>query len=145
MATVQRSILVEYSVAEMRALVDDIGSYPQFLPWCGGTEIVSRDSGRTVATIRIDYRGIRQAFTTENVVTAEGHIRMRLVSGPFRRLEGEWSFKPLAPHASKVALNLDYEFSGLLLDKILGPVFHYIADSMVDAFVKRAEAVYGQR
>jgi len=145
MATVQRSILVEFSAEEMRALVDDIGSYPQFLPWCGGTEIVSREPGRTVATIRIDYRGIRQAFTTENLATADGQIRMRLVSGPFRRLEGEWSFKPLAPQASKVALHLDYEFSGLLLDKMLGPVFHYIADSMVDAFVKRAEAVYGRR
>jgi len=145
MATVQRSILVEYSAEEMRALVDDIVSYPQFLPWCGGTEIVSRDPGRTVATIRIDYRGIRQAFTTENLATAEGNICMRLVSGPFRRLGGEWSFKALAPQASKVALHLDYEFSSLLLDKILGPVFHYIADSMVDAFVKRAEAVYGRR
>jgi ribosome-associated toxin RatA of RatAB toxin-antitoxin module len=76
MATVERSILVEYSAEEMRALVDDIGSYPQFLPWCGGTEIVSREPGRTVATIRIDYRGIRQAFTTENLPLSMAHPHM---------------------------------------------------------------------
>ena len=86
MATVQRSILVEYSADEMRALVEDIGSYPEFLPWCGGTAIVSRDDTRTVATISIDYRGIRQDFTTENLTSPGSGIRIRLVSGPFRKL-----------------------------------------------------------
>jgi hypothetical protein len=145
MAKVLRSILVEYSAEEMRALVEDIESYAKFLPWCGGTAIVSRDAARTVATIRIDYRGIRQEFTTENLASPDGGIRIRLVSGPFRKLEGEWLFKALAPTASKVSLNLEYEFSGRLLDTVLGPVFHYITDSMVEAFVKRAEAIYGTR
>ena len=142
MATVDRSVLVEYSALQMQALIEDVESYPQFLPWCGGTKVVSRESGRTVATIEIDFLGLRQQFTTENTGTRGETIRMRLVSGPFRHLEGEWRFRALGEGAAKVALHLEYEFSGLLLDKLLGPVFDHIADSLVDAFVKRAVQVY---
>ena len=145
MAAVERSVLVEYSAMEMHALVEDIASYPRFLPWCGGTEIVSKEPGRTVATIKIDYGGIRQQFTTENIAIAGESIRIKLVSGPFRSLKGEWRFRTLGEQACKVSLHLEYEFSGRLFGIMLGPVFHYIADSFVDAFVKRAEVVYGPR
>ncbi len=145
MAAVERSVLVEHSALEMQALVEDIDSYPRFLPWCGGTTVVSRYPGRVVATIKIDYRGIRQEFTTENISIAAESIRIKLVSGPFRSLEGEWRFRALGDKASKVSLHLEYEFSGRVLDVVLGPVFHYIADSLVEAFVKRADAFYAHK
>lgn len=145
MAAVERSVLVEFSAQQMYALVDNIRSYPQFLPWCSGTEILEEEPGRVVATIKIDYRGLRQQFTTENLSLPAEQIRIKLVSGPFRHLAGEWRFKALSQEACRVSLQLDYEFSGFLLDKVLGPVFHYIADTLVDAFVKRAESVYGRR
>lgn len=94
-----------------------------------------------VATLKIDYRGLRQEFTTENTSVLDQSIHLRLVSGPFRRLEGEWRFQVLTENACKVSLQLDYEFSGRLLETVLGPVFHYIADNMVDAFVRRAESI----
>lgn len=145
MAAVQRSVLVEFSAAEMYGLVDDIASYPAFLPWCSGAEILSRSPGHVVATIHIDFRGLRQQFTTANSGHSPELIRINLVSGPFRKLAGEWRFQALAPGACKVTLSLGYEFSGGLLDKVLGPVFHHIADNLVDAFVARAESVYGRR
>jgi ribosome-associated toxin RatA of RatAB toxin-antitoxin module len=144
MAAVQRSVLVEFSASEMYRLVDDIESYPAFLPWCNRTEIVSRTAEHVVATIHIDFRGLRQKFTTENSGNPGELIRIALVAGPFRRLEGAWRFQALAERACKVSLVLDYEFSGGLLDRVLGPVFHQIADSLVDAFVTRAQSVYGQ-
>lgn len=143
MAAVERSVLVEHSVRQMQSLVEDIASYPRFLPWCGGADVVSSDAGTVVATIKIDYRGISQQFTTENTSIAGESIRIRLVSGPFRSLEGEWNFRALGDKACKVGLNLEYEFSNRVFDLVLGPVFHYIADSLVEAFVKRADAVYG--
>jgi ribosome-associated toxin RatA of RatAB toxin-antitoxin module len=145
MVTVQRTVLVEFSAAQMHALVSDIEAYPAFLPWCSSATIGSREATRVVATLKIDYRGLRQAFTTENTSVPDESIRLRLVSGPFRRLEGEWRFQALAENACKVSLQLEYEFSGRLLETVLGPVFHYIADSMVDAFVRRAEAVFSRK
>lgn len=145
MAVVQRSVLVEFSVGEMYGLVDDIESYPLFLPWCSGAEIVSRTSEQVVATIHMDFRGLKQHFTTSNSRHPYECIRLDLVSGPFRKLEGEWRFQALDSRACKVTLNLNYEFSGGLLDKMLGPVFHHIADNLVDAFVARAESVHGRR
>ena len=143
MAAVERSVLVEFSAGEMYGLVDDVESYPAFLPWCSDTEIISRIPGRVVATIHIDFRGLKQQFTTDNSGHPAELIRINLVSGPFRRLEGEWRFQALEERACKVVLSLNYEFSGGLLDKVLGPVFHHIADTLVDAFVMRAEAVHG--
>lgn len=145
MAAVQRSVLVEFSACQMYDLVDNIESYHQFLPWCAGTEIKSREAGKVVATIQLHFGGLRQQFTTENTGKSGEFIRINLVSGPFRKLEGDWCFLPLGENACKVSLRLEYEFSTGLLDRVLGPVFHQIADSLVDAFVKRAASVYGSR
>jgi len=145
---VERSVLVEFSAAQMRALVEGIEDYPKFLPWCAGADIVSREPGRVVATLEINFRGIRQKFTTENIALKEGEadaIRIRLVSGPFKALDGVWTFQPLAEDACKVRLKLSYEFANRLLESMVGPVFRYIADTMVEAFVQRARALAGTK
>lgn len=141
MVVVDRSALVQHAAPMMYGLVADIESYPRFLPWCSGAEIVSSEPGRTVATLHVLYHGIRQNFTTENVGMPDQRIDIRLVSGPFRHLQGHWSFLPLAPEASKVSLRLEYQLSNGLLDRMVGPVFGHIANTFVDAFVKRADVL----
>ncbi len=127
----------------MFALVEQVEHYPQFLPWCGGAEVLERGDDRMVATIRIDFRGLKQSFTTENVHDPDRSIRMRLRDGPFTRLDGRWTFSPLRDDACKVEFALDYVFAGALLSRALAPVFDQIAASFVDAFVRRAEALHG--
>jgi len=143
MAVVQKSVLVGYSAQRMYALVDEVERYPEFLPWCGGTELEHRDGEVTRASIQIDYRGIRQTFKTENRTQAPELIQIRLVSGPFHTLDGTWRFTALAPEACRIDFQLHYEFASRLLERLVGPVFHYIANSFVDAFLKRAERLYG--
>ncbi len=138
-------MLVNYTPEQMYALVDAVEAYPEFLPWCGGTEVQARDETRTRATIMIDYRGIKQKFSTENAKDRPTQIVMRLVEGPFRHLDGNWQFQALGPGACKVRLQLNYEFSSRLLEKLVGPVFDYIATSFVEAFVGRAAKVYGAK
>lgn len=141
MIVVDRSALVEFRAAQMYALVEDIESYPRFLPWCSGVDIVSREPGRTIATLHVFYHGIRQNFTTENKNVPGQSIDIRLVSGPFKHLLGAWRFQPLGEHASKVSLHMEYQLSNALLSKLMGPVFGHIANTFVDAFVRRAQAV----
>jgi ribosome-associated toxin RatA of RatAB toxin-antitoxin module len=141
MASIEKSVLVQHSAESMFALVADIPSYPEFLPWCGGAEVKARDGSRVTAAITIDFHGIRQSFTTVNDQHPSDRIDMQLVEGPFSQLSGGWTFTPLGADACKVELALDYEFSNFLLDRMVGPVFHQIAGSMVDSFVKRADAV----
>jgi len=143
MAQVEKSVLVGYSASQMFALVDQVENYPEFLPWCGGSDVKWRDDMSTVATINIDYLGIKQSFTTENAKQMPHLIQMKLQEGPFSHLEGSWRFVELAPDACKVEFNLHYEFSSRILEKVVGPVFSYIANSFVDAFVHRADKVYG--
>lgn len=145
MLSVKKSVLVPYSAAEMFELVDRIELYPQFLPWCGGTRALeSRADGKT-ARIDIHYRGVRAHFTTDNVNRTGESIAMTLRDGPFRHLHGEWRFVPLAPNACKVELVLAYEFATHLLERVVGPVFGHIANTFIDAFVRRAEVVYSRR
>lgn len=140
MVVVDRSAIVSHSAARLYDLVADVEAYPRFLPWCSGAEIIRRDGALAVVTLHITYRGLRQRFTTENLGTPGSSLSMSLVSGPFRRLKGEWRFEPLSEHASRVSLHLEYEIASRLLERMLGPAFRNIADTFVDAFVRRAES-----
>jgi len=143
MAVVNKSVLVGHTAQQMFELVDGVEHYREFLPWCGGTEVKLRDSHATVATIYIDYMHIKQHFTTKNSNQPPDLIKMSLVDGPFKKLDGEWRFKALTEDACKIEFMLNYEFSNKLLDTVLGPVFSYIANSFVEAFIQRADQVYG--
>jgi ribosome-associated toxin RatA of RatAB toxin-antitoxin module len=142
MAQVEKSVLVPHSAERMYALVDAPERYPEFLPWCGGVDLLKRDDTQTTATLHIDYHGLKHKFTTENSKHYPTLMEIHLVQGPFRHLEGVWRFIPLAEDACKIEFRLNYEFSSHLLEKIIAPVFSHIANTFVDAFVERAEKIY---
>ena len=143
MQRVNKSVLVPYSAAQMFALVDGIEDYPHFLPWCGGTQVLANGSAGKTARIDIDYHGVKAHFTTENLNRPPESIVVMLKDGPFRHLSGEWRFRALKADAAKVELQLAYEFATPVLGRVVGPVFNHIASTFIDAFVHRAEAVYG--
>ncbi len=143
MATVQKTVLMGYSAEQMYALVDRVEDYPQFLPWCSGVEVLHRDENKVVAKLSIHYHGVKQSFTTENTNVHPISMKMKLVEGPFKHLDGTWTFRSLRSDACKIEFDLHYEFSSKLLEKLIGSVFNKITDSFVDSFCKRAEAVYG--
>lgn len=143
MARVEKSVLVSHTPERMFELVDRVEDYPAFLPWCGGTELELRDAEHTVATIHIAYLGIRQSFTTENRKTYPREMRIALQDGPFSHLEGDWLFSALGVDACKIEFRLEYVFSSRMLEKLLAPVFSHITNTFVDAFVRRADEIYG--
>ena len=146
MKTVQKSVLIWYSAEQMFSLVTHVDQYPKFLPWCDRAAVLEQDAHGMTAEIGIAFSGIHQVFTTRNTHVQDRQVKMHLVKGPFSRLEGEWDFKPVGDEgqkACKVGLKLRYGFDNAALAALVGPVFDRIAGSMVDAFVKRAEQVYG--
>lgn len=142
MHRVVKSVLVPHSARQMFDLVDDVEAYPQFLPWCSGAQVVGRKGDRKTARVDIDYHGVRAHFTTDNINVPGASIVVKLKEGPFRQLHGEWHFRALAPHACKVEFTLNYEFATAVLEGLVGPVFNHIANTFIDAFVRRADAVY---
>ncbi len=142
MATVEKTVLVAHSAEQMFHLVDCVQDYPDFLPWCGGASVANQYENVVHATVKINYHHIKQSFTTKNVRTPPHQISMTLQDGPFRQLDGSWRFIPLSDSACKIEFRLHYEFSSKLLEKLVGPVFHFIANSFVDAFIHRADKVY---
>lgn len=138
MKRVSRSAIVERNAEELYALVEDIEAYPSFLPWCAAAQVRERSPGRTVATLTVGAKGVRQSFTTENTNSPGRSIEMRLVEGPFSRFAAVWRFTSLEPRASKIEFSIDYEFTDRIVAGALEPVFSRLADSMVEAFTRRA-------
>jgi ribosome-associated toxin RatA of RatAB toxin-antitoxin module len=143
MKRVVRSAIVPHSCARMFALVEDIESYPRFLPWCVGADVRSRSPGATLATLTVGMRGVKQSFTTRNANRPPEAIDLTLVEGPFRRFAAAWRFQPLGEGACKVEFSMELEFASRAAAALLQPLFERIADSMVDAFTRRAEQIHG--
>jgi ribosome-associated toxin RatA of RatAB toxin-antitoxin module len=144
MRTIHRKATVPYRPAEMYELVNDIEAYPQFLPWCKRARVLDRDECRIQARLTVAKGRVEKSFTTLNMLQEDRQVEMRLVEGPFRKLEGLWRFEP-AGNGCHVSLKLAFELSGKIMVFTLGPMFNQVANSLVDAFVQRARDVYGTR
>tara|TARA_B100000035_G_scaffold301329_1_gene297815 strand:+ start:7058 stop:7492 length:435 start_codon:yes stop_codon:yes gene_type:complete len=138
MHNIHKSAIVLHPAQKMFQLVDSIENYPQFLPWCGSTQIIERDNNKTIASIEINYKGIRQTFTTENTKKQNQEMMIKLIDGPFKSLSGEWIFKNLDKDSCQIELKLKYEFSNVILEKLISPVFNMIANTFIDEFIKEA-------
>ena len=142
MVSIKREKTVAFTQEQMYALVNRIEDYPEFLPWCSSTEIISRDEDEVRASITVRGGGFHKAFTTVNRLQHNKMIEIRLLDGPFKHLEGFWLFEPISDAQSKVSLDLEFEFAGGLLNFAFGPMFHQIASNFVDAFCERAKQIY---
>lgn len=140
---VRRMAFVPFSARQMFDLVNDVVAYPEFLPWCAGAEVLADEPERMRARLKLRKGPLDAAFTTDNRLVPGQSITLALVDGPFSRLSGQWTFEP-ADGGSVVALEMEFEFSGRLIGKVLATAFKPIADSLVDAFKNRAYAIYGR-
>lgn len=143
MGNVTRSALVAYSAESMFDLINDVAQYPEFIPGCADTKVLHQDSHSMRASMLISKAGVRQWFTTHNLLERGESIQMNLVDGPFSKLTGGWTIKALSESACKIELNLDFAFSSKLVEMAFGRVFNSIAANMVVAFTERAKQVYG--
>ncbi len=143
MKTIQRSALVMHSAERMYELVNDVAAYPEFLPWCTGSEVLDRGSEHQEARVDVSRTGISSSFITRNAMVPGERIEMALEKGPFKSLAGAWTFHPLQEDACKVSLDLSFEMDGGLLQAAVGKIFEQAAVTMVDAFCSRADQVYG--
>ena len=144
MPSVNKSVLVPFTSAQMFALVDAVEDYPQFLPWCGGVTLHSRNADETVATLKIGYANAAHAFTTRNRKIANESMTIALVDGPFSELQGAWTFVALGDDGCKVSFQLTYQFSNSVIEAVIGGVFEMIGATLIDRFVSRAETIYRQ-
>jgi len=143
MRRVSRSALVPHTAEHMFALVEDVDSYPEFLPWCNDVEVHSREGNVVEVTLELHRGKISRRFRTRNTMRPTEAMNLELVSGPFRHLNGGWQFLPLGDTGSKVSLHMEFEFDSRTLDALIGRYFEHICNALVDAFTQRANEIYG--
>lgn len=144
MPVINKSKIVPYGQKDMYDLVNDIESYPQFVPFCSDSQIESRTDNEIRAMLSFSKGGLSKSFTTLNRLQPYKIVEIRLVNGPFRQLEGFWQFEALDTGGCRVLLDLEFEFSSWWLSLMFGPLFHQVANLLVDAFCKRANIIYGK-
>ena len=138
MHSIKKTAIVFHPQIEMFNLVDQIENYPSFLPWCGSTQVIHRDLEITRATIEINFKGIKQSFTTENIKKSDQLMQIRLIDGPFKHLSGSWMFNKLDANSCQIELTLEYQFNNVLLETLISPVFNIITNTFIDEFIKEA-------
>lgn len=143
MPEIRRSALVPHTALQMFDLVADVERYPEFLPWCARAEVLAREGEHVVARLVLAHSRARTEFTTRNRLVTGEFLEMRLVDGPFTMLEGRWDFRPIADAGSRVELVMRFETRSSLAGLLLGPTFESICNQLVDAFGRRARAIYG--
>ncbi len=143
MRRAKRNALVPYTPAQMFRLVDEAEHYPDFLPWCSSAVVHYRDATSVEATLEMRRAGLRKSFRTRNTQLFAEFIRIELADGPFRTLEGDWTFAPVGDIGCRVELDIQFEFESAMLDRLLGHFFEETLNSLVDAFTRRAADVYG--
>jgi len=144
MPVIHHQETVPYTTVQMYELVNDVRSYPEFLPWCSTSEVLHEDEDELQAELTISAAGMKKSFTTRNLLRPNKMIEIRLVNGPFKHLEGFWRFSNADDEGSStVILDLEYEFSGSFLDMVIEPIFNQVANSLVHAFCQRAGELYG--
>ncbi len=139
---IRRTVLVPHSAERMFDLIEAAEHYPRFLPWCANATIVTRDPDVVVADITVNYHGVRFGFTTRNPKRRPEWMAITLERGPFRRFEGEWQLRALGEEGSHIVFTLRYDFESGVMRTLAGPVFERITNTLVDAFVARADVVY---
>jgi ribosome-associated toxin RatA of RatAB toxin-antitoxin module len=143
MRRVHRSAIVPYSPEQMFTLVQDFEHYPQFVPWVSAAQLMERTAEQVVARMEMHRSGLRERFTTRNTLSRPNEIRMQLLEGPFKTLDGRWTFEPIADRGTKVSLTISFEFANPMLSLLVSRAFEKSCGELVDAFVTRARAIYG--
>ena len=134
--------VLPFSAQQMFDLVLDVAQYPEFLPWCVATRVKSKDDGQMTADMAVGFKLLQERYTSRITFDAPHHIHVTDIGGPFKRLETDWKFVERADGCT-VEFNIDFAFSSKLLESVMGGVFTDAAHKMMQAFVTRAEAVYG--
>lgn len=142
MLNITKSVITPYTPAQMYVLVSDVANYKNYLPWCPSSEILKTDGNKIIGRVDISYLKVKAHFTTENINTQNERIDMNLVDGPFKQLHGHWKFIPLGENGCKIEFKLDYKFSNIIIEKLIGAVFELVIKSIVDSFVKKAHEIY---
>tara|TARA_R110002096_G_scaffold268308_7_gene462047 strand:- start:1870 stop:2301 length:432 start_codon:yes stop_codon:yes gene_type:complete len=143
MHKIERSALVKHSAPDMYQLVNDVASYPQFLSWCKTSRVISETDNEMQAELEIAWKVLHKVFSTQNQLVKDESIRLNLLSGPFKSMHGEWQFKQLRENACKITMNIEFEFKSSVSNFVFSNIFNQICGSLMDAFIKRADNIYG--
>jgi ribosome-associated toxin RatA of RatAB toxin-antitoxin module len=140
---IKRTALVTFTPEQMFDLVVDVERYREFLPWVADAEVHEKTERDLLASLTMERAGIRQTFSTRNVMQRPASMSLQLASGPFRRLDGLWTFTPIGTAGTRVVLDMKFEFANPVASMLFGRAFEQSIGELIDAFIARARQIYG--
>lgn len=143
MESINKSAVVSFSAEQMYALINDVESYPTFLPWCSAGVVHEHNPHYMKASVSLAVGGIKQTFTTENTLQPETRIDVQLLSGPFKQLHGYWLFEPAGEGLCRISFQMNFEYKNKIIKLAMNKIFQRIGDTLVASFIAQAQALYG--
>jgi coenzyme Q-binding protein COQ10 len=144
MKTHRETRLLPYTAEQMFDLVADVQRYPEFLPWCMGARIREQTPEMLLADLMIGFKMVRERFSSRVWLDRDAmKIRVEYINGPFRSLQNDWTFHPTPEGGCRIEFYLEFEFSSMMLQTLIGVLFHEAVRRMVAAFETRAKQLYG--
>lgn len=136
--------ILPHTPDQMFDLVADVGRYPEFLPWCVGVRIRESRPDMVLADLMIGFKMVREKFTSKVLLDqASRRIDVEYIDGPFKHLRNHWVFSDAPNGHCRIDFYLEFEFSSIVLQKLIGVLFHEAVRRMVGAFESRAKQLYG--
>ena len=143
MPTLKTQEISSFTPEQIYALVADVPSYPQFLPWCKAARIIRQESEHVfLAELVIAFKGLTERYSSRVTLTPHTAIKAEMVDGPFHHLVNDWRLMPHENGGCTIELELDFQFKSKILDKMIGPLFSVASEKMISAFRSRARELY---
>ncbi|MDP2204819.1 MAG: type II toxin-antitoxin system RatA family toxin [Alphaproteobacteria bacterium] len=139
----QEKRILPYSAEQLFDLVMDIEKYPEFLPWCIGARINTRDKNEVNADVIIGYKMFRERFSSRVHCIRPNAIEVEYLKGPMRHLQNKWVFTNMRAGQCEVDFYVDFSLESKLFEKLVDQFFHKALVKMINAFETRAIQLYG--
>jgi coenzyme Q-binding protein COQ10 len=135
--------IMRHSPDDVFQIVADVQRYPEFLPWCVGARVITRDEDKLVADLTIGFKMFRETFRSDVTLQRPGMVQVQYLNGPFRYLNNTWNLREV-PQGTEVDFFVDFEFKSRMLQAVIGTVFNEATRLMVRAFERRAMHIHGR-
>jgi coenzyme Q-binding protein COQ10 len=134
---------LKWTAGQMFDLVADVGRYGEFLPWVSAVRIRSNSDHEMMADLIVGFKGLRENFTSRVVKNRPTTIQVDYIDGPLKFLRNEWHFSDRPEGGCNIDFSVDFAFKSKIFEALAGQVFERALNKMTDAFVTRAETLYG--
>lgn len=138
-----QTLILPFAAKPLFELVNKLEDYPKFMPFCTAGKVLEEKDDELIGSITLQKGPLSETFTTKNTLYPYEKMILTLVDGPFKQLEGIWTFTEKSDNCTLITLELDYAFNSTIVATLFGSLFQKVASKLMDHFSEYAQDKLG--